>query len=247
MKFLNIEAKPLAAVETPMTLLLWGKSGCGKTVLASTLPKPILLINVDPQGYASIQQQDGVTVLDLSGMQHTHANQFKEGEMADTELRNLLKQNPQYQSIVFDSVTSFAQHALSHMVLSGKAGRGTTTNPVGLENPGQAGYGGRNRITLSMVRMLLRIASEYKKHLCFICHEDTPTKDKEGVIESITVMLGGSLPEEVPLQISEVWHILDDGKRRIIGIRPYAKRAPMRSRMFDTRNETTFEWRYDVR
>jgi hypothetical protein len=244
MQFLSATGTPLTNVAMQITMILWGKSGSGKTVLASTLPRPMLYMNFDPKGVASISKQDDITVLDLSAMTHNDVPLFKEGERAETELRNLLKANPQFKTIVVDSVTAFAQMALTHMILSGK-GNGGKFNAT-MEAPGLAAYGGRNRIVLSTVRSLLRVAGEFNKHICFVCHEDTPNKDKDGVVESITLMLGGSLPQEVPLQISEVWHVEDQGNRRIIGLRPYAKRTPMRSRMFDTRATNTFEWKYDA-
>lgn len=213
-----------------MSMLLWGKSGCGKTVLASTAPGKLLWLNFDPDGVASLKRSDRIAAVDFSNMTHDKIPSFKTGEAIESQLRTVLTQTPEFSTIVVDSVTSFAQLALTHAVVSGKANGGTFK--ASMEAPGMAGYGIRNRLVLDAINMLLRVTGNMGKHIIFICHEDTPKTDGNGAIVSITVLLGGSLPEEVPLKISEVWHLADNDGKRVIGIRPYGMRMPMRTRMF---------------
>ena len=62
----------------------------------------------------------------------------------------------------------------------------------------------------------------------------------------ISIMLGSSLNEQVPIKISEVWHLADNGKKHMISIRPCYNRKPMRTRMFKTTQGPQFEWKFDV-
>lgn len=235
-KLAGVSGEPLDKRMERLSMLLWGKSGCGKTVLASTAPRPMLWINFDPDGVASIKRSDDVTVVDMANMGHDKVPQFKSGDTVEAQLRSSLTGNPDIRTVVVDSITSFAQLALSHAVLSGKANGGNFK--ATMEAPGQAGYGIRNRLTLDAVNMFLRVTGALNRNIVFICHEDTKM-GSDGAIASITLLLGGTLPEEVPLKISEVWNLTDTDGRRTIGIRPYAMRSPMRTRMFRHNGRTT--------
>jgi len=103
-----------------------------------------------------------------------------------------------------------------------------------------SGYGFRNRFTLGLCKSLLLVTGKHSKNLILICHEDVPKTNDKGEIQRITILLGGSLPEEVPLQISEVWHMRDTGTERRISVRPSGLTKPMKSRMFNTTTESEF-------
>ncbi len=246
LKLAGITAQTLNTRTERLSMLIWGKSGCGKTVLASTAPGKKLWINFDPDGVASLDRTDDIVVVDMANMGHDKVPQFKSGDTVEAQLRSWLTQSPDVDTIVIDSVTSFSQLALAHAVLSGKANGGNFK--ATMEAPGMAGYGIRNRLVLDAINMLLRVTGALNKNILFICHEDNPKTDKDGAITSITVLLGGSLPEEVPLKISEVWHLADNDGRRVIGFRPYGMRSPMRTRMFKHEGRSTnFPFVYDQR
>lgn len=242
-KLAGISSSSAADRVERLSMLIWGKSGSGKTVLASTAPGKHLWINFDPDGAASLTRSDATIVVDFSGITHATVPQFKSGDTVEAQLRTALKDNPDIHTVVIDSVTSFSQLALSHAVLSGKANGGTFK--ATMELPGMQGYGVRNRLVLDMVNMFLRLTAEQHRNIIFICHEDTPNKDKEGNITSISLLLGGTLPEEVPLKISECWYLADADGRRTIGIRPYGMRTPMRTRMFLPNGKTNFPFTYE--
>lgn len=240
----GLPVQPLDTRVERLSMLLWGKSGCGKTVLASTAPGRIMWINFDPDGVASLRRSDSILAVDMSSIGHDKVPTFRSGDVIEAQLRTLLTQHPDVATIVVDSVTSFAQLALSHAVLSGKANG--SSFKASMEAPGMAGYGIRNRLVLDAINMLLRVTGALGRNIVLICHEDTPKTGPDGAIISVTLLLGGSLPEEVPLKISEVWHLADNDGRRVIGIRPYAMRAPMRTRMFQHAGRiTSFPLLYD--
>ena len=229
-----------------LSILAWGKSGCGKTVLAHTLPGKRLWLQFDPDGTDSFDPTPDDIIVDLaSKLDPTNLDRWQEGGIAERDLENVLAADPSILSVVVDSVTSFGELALTYAIQSGKAnGKGFTAS---LAAPGIGGYGIRNRVVLSFTRMILRVTGKLGRNIMLICHENTADRDKEGNIESISILLGGDLPEKVPLQISEVWHMEDTGQKRVLALRPFAKRSPMRSRMFDAMTVPRFDFKYDAR
>lgn len=55
--------KPVSKIEQPMTVLIYGKSGTGKTALSATFPKPILLLDIREKGTETIADEEGIDVL----------------------------------------------------------------------------------------------------------------------------------------------------------------------------------------
>lgn len=54
------------------------------------------------------------------------------------------------------------------------------------------------------------------------------------------------MQSEIPIKLSEVWHLQDTGKDRKITIRSNRMRKPMKSRMFVTSGKDDFTWTFDV-
>lgn len=240
----TIEYKSKYAINPPasnnprVSMLLWGPSGCGKTILAATAPSKRLILLFDPEGDKSIKRDTtNNLVMDLSNQ--------PSGIVEDAKLTNpfgvgdLLNTHQDIQTVIVDSVTAFASQAVAY-----SAGHKSAPGAV-FENPSMSGYGFRNRFTLGLAKNLLTVTGKYNRNIIFICHEDVPKLNDKGEIVSITILLGGSLPEEVPLQISEVWNLRDAGKKRYVTVRSAGYRKPMKSRMFDTRNQIEFESTYD--
>lgn len=227
----------LSQTDRRLSMLLWGSAGCGKTTLAATAPGKKLWINFDPDGTASLGSRDDVLLVDLSGARSDVVTNVKNED--PFSISAFLKQYPDVSTVVIDSVTSFAQAAVTHSYTGGRA------PGASFENPGRAGYGQRNRFSLGLVKNVLRATHSVGRHIIFICHEDVPQRDKEGNVLYTSILLGGSLSEEVPLQISEVWHMRDFGKERRITVRSSTFYKPMKTRMFDTSNTTEFSLRYD--
>lgn len=235
---------PVSSSINRLSALVWGPAGCGKTVLASTFPGKKLWLQFDPDATASIGARDDIEVVDFSAADHGIVEQMIERGSYEQDFERYFKER-EVDTVVFDSATSFSQKALTFGIVSGKAdGKGFRAS---LAQPGISGYGLRNRYTLGAITMLLRLTAKYKKHFVVLCHEDTPSKDADGNIVSITILLGGSLPQEVALQISEVWHMKDTGKpnERLLRIRPFGVFQPMRSRMFDMTQSEPIIWNYD--
>jgi hypothetical protein len=224
-----------------MSILLWGASKCGKTTLASTAPKEILWINYDPDGLASLGDMEGVHIFDLSSDPVNSVMKFRAENPLNLDA--FLEEHPEIETVVFDSLTTFGDKALVHGVTvakSTKKGRDST-----LEEPGYSGYGNKNTWTRICVKHLLAITGKHNRHMIFIAHEDSPTRDDQGHLMFITLMLGSSLVQQVPIDLSEVWHLDDTGKERRIAVRACRMRKPMGSRMFLSASEPEFIWDYN--
>lgn len=232
---------PVAAVRR-FVLILWGKSGCGKTTLAATAPGPILWLCIDDEGTACLSEcpQD-IIVIDLAKEPDNVVEKFKNPNPMGIE--KVLKEHPEIKTVVFDSATTFRNKALAHGVV---VAQGTTKGRSStLEDPGYAGYGNLNTWMQLMVKNLVAATGKYERNFILIAHEDKPERDNQGNVLSISMMLGSSLNEQVPVNVGEVWNLNDTGQKHMLAIRPVALRKPVKTRMFKTTGEPQFEWKFD--
>jgi len=89
--------KNISDIERFRSFVLYGRSGTGKTTLAATFPKPILYLDVRDEGTDSIADVPDIKVLEVS--------EFAELE----ETYWWLKQNPEFRTIVIDTVSQLQQ------------------------------------------------------------------------------------------------------------------------------------------
>jgi len=219
------------------TALIWGPSGGGKTTLACTAPGRKLIVNFDPDGHDSVAYRNDVDVLDFSKSAYGITETFKNENEPLGLTRSVLER---YDTIIVDSITNASDKALDAGVHSGMV-KGSH-----VERPAPGSYQFRNRLTLKLIKNVLRITGQYSKHCIFIAHEDSPTKTDEGTVLFVSIALGGSLPDSVPIDFSEVWCVYEvAGKGKYIGIRPCRSRKPMKTRLFATNKEPEFPLTYD--
>ena len=62
----NVEITTPKTQPRRMSTIIWGPSGSGKTTLAATAPRPILWVNLDPDGTSSLMDQEGIYIADMS-------------------------------------------------------------------------------------------------------------------------------------------------------------------------------------
>lgn len=231
----NLQLKPLSAQPQRMSMLLWGPPGVGKTVYACSAPGNKLLINFDPDGPASLGAREDVIVFDLSSEKNAVVDRFNSDDPFGLS-KVLADDSTGIETLIVDSTTAYSQLAVEKGI--------SVTKGATLERPSPGAYGARNAITLRMVTSLLRLSGKYNKHIIFTTHEDKET-DKDGNFLNFTLMLGGKLGSQAALQLSEVWHLSDDGKKRLIMVRPGRMRKPMKTRMFDAKVDIEFTLKYD--
>jgi hypothetical protein len=222
--------------EAPLNILLWGDSGSGKTTLAATAPGKKLYVLFDAGGALSLTDRDDIAVLDLTTEPAIRVMAMFRG--ADPyDLGKILQAHPEFETIVLDSCTALAYLALQEAVT--RAG-----GKISLEQPGMNGYTWRNATILRIISALMQLCARYKRHFIAITHEDAPTRTAEGDVSSITMALSDSVANQVGLRLNEVWHVSDNGKERVIAVRPCRMRRPMKTRLFDA-TAPEFVWHYD--
>jgi hypothetical protein len=240
----GVQIPTLADAEKRFSLLLWGPAGCGKTVLSCSVGGNKLLINFDPDGPTSLGDRDDIIIIDLSGEKHTIVDKFKLDDdpllpLAGKSFRlSKIIQELDISCVIVDSCSAFTQLATEQGI--------SVTKGATVERPSPGAYGARNALTLRMMSGILRTTKRHNIHVIFITHEDdSGVRDSEGNLLHITMLIGGKLSSQTALQISEVWHMSDDGKKRRIMVRPGRQRKPMKTRMFDATQAIEFELKYD--
>ncbi len=239
----GIKIPTLAEAEKRFSLLLWGPAGCGKTVWACSLPGRKLLINFDPDGPSSLGDRDDIIIIDLSGEKHTVVDKFKTDDdpllpLAGKSFRlSKILIDLDISGVIVDSCSAFSQLATDQGI--------SVTKGATVERPSPGAYGARNALTLRMMSGILRTTKRFNRHVIFITHEDDAgVRNSEGELLHITMLIGGKLGSQTALQISEVWHMGDDGKQRKVMIRPARMRKPMKTRMFSADSTIEFTCKY---
>lgn len=236
-------------VDLPVNMILWGKTGCGKTSLASSAPGNKLFIQFDRSGHTSLAGRADCTILDVSSADASICDDF----VGDNPL--LLRKvitDRSITTIVFDSLTTYYWVCLNN-VISKLRGRGG--NSISLETPSQAGYGQRNIVMLRSLTAVMLLADKLNLGVVFILHENTQqmlsVKQGDKIVEipgDITPSITTRMVDQIGVRMSEIWHMtqLDGGSRRV-ELRPGRHYTPMKSRMFDTtRGDGEFTVKYDA-
>lgn len=230
---MNRQIKPVGEAPSRMSVMIWGPAGFGKTTLASTFPGKKLLINFDPDGYMSITGADDVSIVDFSDLDSAAINTLKD-QKDPLKLSALIAD---YDTIIFDSVTNVAHKTLQHAI--------SITPKATFEFPGIPAYSVRNSYMLAFIKNLLILTAKHNKHAVFIAHEGAPNTNDDGTINYITIALSGDMPNRAAIDFSEVWYLMDDGKKKKIMIRPGRNRRPMKTRMFKTTEAVEFVWTFN--
>lgn len=229
-------------VSRRMTILMWGPAGDGKTTWAATAPGKKLWLSFGDNEHQSVVERKDVKVMPL--YKYSIDEVLKHGRSSNPfGLDNVLHDDKDIETVVCDSVTALTDMALRKAV-DMRLGMGKGFVPS-MEHPGMSAYGGRNAITLEVLTNLLRVTAKHDVHLIMTAHEADPEKDAEGIVQYITIMLGGKLVNNVTWRLSEIWYLSQDGRGRQLAVRPTRKHRPMKSRMFTGIGEPEFILNYD--
>jgi len=236
------EATSGAEAAKRMAILLWGAAACGKTTFAATAPGVKLWLSFGDQEHVSIADRSDVIIANLSAysIDELFKHALNENPFG---LDQTLASHVEIETVVCDSATAIAYMALQHSIAQG-VGAGKNFAPTLME-PGQAAYGGRNAVMLKILTGLLRITSKHGVHLIITAHEADPSTEKDGVVNFVTIMLGGQLVNNVTMRLSEIWYMSERHGERKLAIRPTRLRRPMKTRMFSSKGDPEFVLKYN--
>lgn len=157
--FSQVQKKIKDVEQLPMLLsmLVYGRSGTGKTTFAGTWPKPILLLDIKDKGWDSIKSIDGIKVLPVSD--------WVEIEQVYWMLN---KSDHPFKTVVIDTVTQLQELAKFKVLEDG--------NKDKTANPTRNDWG-------SITGLMKRWIIEYRElslHKLFIAQDRTSSEDTEG-------------------------------------------------------------------
>jgi len=114
------QIRPVAEVERTASYAIYGRAGSGKTTLASTFPKPMLLLDIRDKGTDSIADVKGVDVLEIESLDDIE------------DIFYYLKDNPKkYKTLVFDTVTEMQKLVMKHVVMGKSKGKKVDDSRIG--------------------------------------------------------------------------------------------------------------------
>jgi len=156
-------ARPLTEVESNIVMLVYGRSGSGKTHFASTFPTPSLLIDCNEGGTD--------TIADRGDIEHVLITNWEEFDDLYWELAN----GTDYVSIILDQITALQDFAMADVRIKAKkeaADVFTTRN-----------WGQMSGLFKTGLEHMRDLKTQY--NLCFIAHErifDSDTDEEADVI-----------------------------------------------------------------
>jgi len=185
---MSIEIVPLDETAHFVKALIYGDSGVGKTVLAGTSPKP-LIIDVEG-GTLSLRQfgikADVVRVKDFSAMREIR------DELQKTENQG------RWETVIIDSLTELQRRSME-AVMKLTVAQNSKRDP---DVPGIGEYGKNGEV----IRKVIRQFRDLPMHVIFVCLQLDMTDSDTG-LPIARPMLQGKLASEVPQYMDMVGHL----------------------------------------
>jgi len=167
-----------------LKVLLYGKSGTGKTRCLGTLPKPCFVYSFDPGGMLTLRGEDVDYGYFVDG--ETPAP-FKDFE---NHLQTFMRDGADYKSVAVDSATMLTEICMDHIIKCAKR-----TPP-----PQQHDY----LVCMSMLTQITKLFLSMKKDVVFICHEELVKDELTGGVQGLP-LLTGKLRHRLPLMFDECY------------------------------------------
>src|SRR6218665_1110488 len=172
----NLPTKKVADVTTFHSYAFYGRAGSGKTTLASSFPKPLLLVDVRDKGTDSIADVKGIEVLEIETLDDLE------------ELYYALKDHPErYKSLVFDTVTEL-QKIVMASVIKGKS-KGKKVDLSRLGDWGTMAKRDWGDVAAIMNKWIADFR-DLDMHVVFLAQERTKTNDEESEDNQIAPEVG---------------------------------------------------------
>jgi len=210
-----VEILPVASLPLVIAALFYGRTGTGKTTLASSFPKPLLLLDIREKGTDSIANVPDV-----------HVAAIREWNEFEGMYWFLAEGNHKYQTVVVDQITQLQDLAITQaMKDDGK----NPKDSISKRNWGQAAGLMKNWV------LNYRDLIDKNIHIVFIAHDRTNSGGEEGsddnqidpsisarVMPSVASLVNGSVKVIGNTFIRESYRI--EGKRKVRSVE-YAMRV----------------------
>lgn len=120
------QIKPIAEIVSPESYLFYGRSGTGKTTLACSAPKPLLLVDINDKGTDSVIDVKGVDGVQCKTWEHLE------------EIYWFLQKGTKYKTVVLDTVTQMQNFGIAKVKVEIKgSSEAPMTRPMWGELSGQ--------------------------------------------------------------------------------------------------------------
>ena len=167
--------RPVSELADNLTMLVYGRSGTGKTHFGSTFPRPCLFIDVNEKGLDTIAQEDGIDVARVTDWQDLD------------ELLWGLKDGMEYESVVIDQVTNLQDLGMYEVLRKQRKGRDETFT--------QRNWGQLSGMLKQFITDFRDLADQY--NLLLIAHERIDEPGDEDAEERIEPNIGARVMPSV--------------------------------------------------
>ena len=193
--------KPVTELKTNLVMMVYGRSGTGKTHFGSTFPRPILFIDTNERGTETIALEDDIDVVRVTEW----------AEMDELYWALLDKTLPtEYASIVIDQVSNLQDIGMAEVLRKGRKGRDETFT--------QRNWGQLSGMLKQWISDFRDLSDDY--NLLLIAHErvNEGGDDEEEAIEpsigarvmpSVSAFLDGAVDSIGSTFIKERWETED--------------------------------------
>lgn len=192
------------------TWLFKGKPKTGKSIAAASFPRPIKYLDFD-QRIQSIVEYFDQNKISFDDFDYD-SFMGKEYERFDKTIDEIRKFPGKYKTVVFDSLTNFAELALQYFVyLRGEVNSGSKRKEDDYKHKGVVDllevedYGGEDRSIMNSLRILLGL----KCHVVLIAHTvEVEYKDITGNVTTSQQLLTGGrkIAAKIPSIFNDVYH-----------------------------------------
>lgn len=171
-------AKDIVAANMKLNVLIYGKSGTGKTTFANCFPHPFTF-DFD-KGMLSQRGKD------VEFETYKGANAYAEFEVKFKEL----EQNCPYDTIILDSVTTLEEYCMDRALMANRRVMPTMNEW---------------NVLIADLKDLFMRATKMSKHLVVIAHEQMIQDEITGEVMVRPQIVGKKLPAQLPLWFDEVF------------------------------------------
>ena len=170
--------QPVTELKTNTVMMVYGRSGTGKTHFGSTFPKPILFIDTNERGTETIAQEEDVDVVRVTEW----------AEIDELYWALLNKETPvAYRSIVVDQVSNLQDIGMAEVLRKGRKGRDETFT--------QRNWGQLSGMLKQFISDFRDLSDHY--NLLLIAHERINEAGGEDEEESIEPSIGARVMPSV--------------------------------------------------